>query len=375
MRGGQLRIPGSKDTRILTWAEVQAIVDKFAALNPYDRKIVKGSILNLVDANYVDSDPKNPQRQLYGYSIAAKRYALYEKIGKKDIEIVDPKAHGIGFLYPPKNSPKDWKADAPQWIYELWAYIVRGALKLKRRAPSWLHMPQMMRLTITTYNVLEMLGEWEIARPYNFLLLPMVDPTFGYAFHKRTNEKVLLVAAFSSKQEHWFGMKCENIHSGKKYKMVDCTKAKNPPHNVVFPSQFARLLIEYQEHPEAKSLAPDGTPCESHTTGLLQRAHIVAGEFRYIGKEADRKWEEGGDISVLEFKSTEYGRVKKVVAESSLGDEIRAIGIRKTIELTKMSQHTIEKMIRGEAVKRTTHEHVLKAIQDLQEPSMSVIAM
>jgi hypothetical protein len=118
-----------------------------------------------------------------------------------DIKIVDPKAHGIGFLYPPKDSPKDWKEDVPQWIYEMWDYIVRGALKLKRKKPSWLNIPQMMRLTITTYNVLEMLGEWEIARPYNFLLLPMVDPTFGYAFSRRANEKVLLVCEFSSKQE------------------------------------------------------------------------------------------------------------------------------------------------------------------------------
>jgi hypothetical protein len=226
----------------------------------------------------------------------------------------------------------------------------------------------MMRLTITTYNVLEMLGEWDIARPYNFLLLPMVDPMFGYAFHKRTNEKVLLVAAFSSRQERWFGLKCENIHSGKKYKMVDCTEAKNPPHNVVFPSQFARLLIEYQEHPEAKSLAPDGTPCEPGTSGLLQRAHIIAGELRYIGKEADRKWEEGDHISVLEFKTTEYGRAKKVIADSAIADKIRAVGIRKTLKLTKMSQHTIEKLLRGEAVKRKTHEHVLKAIQAYTSP-------
>ena len=29
-------------------------------------------------------------------------------------------------------------------------------------------VPQMMRLNITTYNVLEMLGNWEIARPYIF---------------------------------------------------------------------------------------------------------------------------------------------------------------------------------------------------------------
>ncbi len=245
----------------------------------------------------------------------------------------------------------------------MWDYIVRGALKLKRKKPSWLNIPQMMRLTITTYNVLEMLGEWEIARPYNFLLLPMVDPMFGYAFSRRANEKVLLVCEFSSKQQRWFDSKCVNIHSGKKYKMVDCTKENNPPYNVVFPSQFARLLIEYQEHPEAKSLAPDGAPCEAGTRGLLQRAHITAGILRYVGKETDRKWEEGDEISVLEFKATEFGRAKKVVADPLIADKIRAIGIRKTMELTKMSQHTIEKLIRGQAVKRQTHENVLKAIR------------
>jgi hypothetical protein len=362
-KGGSLRVPGSKGVRILSWAEVKVVVDKFAALNPYNRKIVKGSILNLVDANFVDSAPKKPQRQLYGYSIAAKRYTLHKKTGKNGIKIVDPKAHGIGFLYPPKDSPKGWKEDIPLWIYEMWDYIVRGALKLKRKKPSWLNIPQMMRLTITTYNVLEMLGEWEIARPYNFLLLPMVDPTFGYAFSRRANEKILLVCEFSSQQERWFDLKCVNIHSGKKYRMVDCTKERNPPYNVVFPSQFARLLIEYQEHPEAKSLAPDGGPCVAETRGLLKRAHIVAGEFRYVGKETDRKWEEGDEISVLEFKATEYGREKKVIADTSIADEIRAVGVRKTMVLTKMSQHTIEKLIRGEAVKRKTQEHVLKAIQ------------
>ena len=135
---------------------------------------------------------------------------------------------------------------------------------------------------------------------------------------------------------------------------------------MVFPSQFSRLLVQYQEHPEAKSLAPDGAPCRADTRGLLKRTHVIAGELRYVGKESDRKWEEGDDISVLEFKATEYGRAKKVVADISIADQIRAIGVRKTMGLTKMSQHTIEKLIRREAVKRKTHEHVLKAIRGLQ---------
>jgi len=81
-KGGKLDIPGSKGLRILNWKETRKIAKRFSSLNPYDRKAVNGSILNFVDANFIDSDPTKPQRQLYGYSIAAKRYALYEKTGK-----------------------------------------------------------------------------------------------------------------------------------------------------------------------------------------------------------------------------------------------------------------------------------------------------
>jgi hypothetical protein len=88
------------------------------------------------------------------------------------------------------------------------------------------------------------------------------------------------------------------------------------------PSQFARLLIEYQEHPEAKSLAPDGTTCKADTIALLGRADVIAGELRYVGKETDRKWEEGDDISVLEFTTTEYGRSTRVMASAETKNKI-----------------------------------------------------
>ena len=47
--------------------------------------------------------------------------------------------------------------------------------------------------------------------------------------------------------------------------------------------------------------------------------HITAGELRYVEKEADRKWEEGDDISVLEFKTAEYGRSEPSAYWSFLG--------------------------------------------------------
>ena len=363
--GGSLNIPGCEGQRILTWAEVEKIANRFKSLNPYNQKAVRGSILNLVDANFVDSDTARPQRQLYGYSIATKRYALYEKTGKSNITIVDPKAHGIGFLYPPLNSPKNWAKDVPLWIYELWEYIVRGALNLPRKPPSWLDIPQMMRLTITTYNVLEMLGEWEIARPYNFLLLPMVDPLFGYAFYRQSNDEVLLVCPFSSKQNEWLALECVNVHDGKKYKMLDCKKTNEDiPYNVVFPSQFAHLIMQYQQHPEAKSLAPDGTPCKADTKGLLKRAHVIAGEIRYVGKETDRKWEEGGEISILEFAAAEYGRKGRVVASEELKRAIQKIGINRCARESGFDRKNfIRKLVRDMPVKRNSYDEFVRWLQ------------
>ena len=97
-------------------AEVQRIVDRFESLNPYDRELVPGSILKIHKLNW--NHTKQP-RQLFGYSIAAKRYGLYTKT-PGDIQIVKPKAHGLGYFHPPKDSPEGWEHDVPQWIFEAW---------------------------------------------------------------------------------------------------------------------------------------------------------------------------------------------------------------------------------------------------------------
>src|SRR5262249_11603785 len=65
----------------------------------------------------------------------------------------------------------------------------------------------------------------------------------------------------------------------------------------------------------------------SHTRGLLQRAHVLAGEIRYVGKETERKWEEGDELSILEFKTSEYGRSNKVIATEDVKTKILKIGI------------------------------------------------
>ena len=140
---------------------------------------------------------------------------------------------------------------------------------------------------------------------------------------------------------------------------------------MVFPSNFGRLLIEYQEHPEAKSLAPDGTLCKGDTRGLLKRAHIVAGELRYVGKETDRKWEEGDDISILEFKTTEYGRSKKVVASEEVKKRIKVIGINKCARESGFDRKNfVRKLIRGIPVKRNSYNEFVRWLRSYESQKL-----
>jgi hypothetical protein len=136
------------------------------------------------------------------------------------------------------------------------------------------------------------------------------------------------------------------------------------PKNAVFPSQFARLLLQYQRHAEAKSLAPDGTACLPETTGLLKRAHVIAGDIRYVGKETDRKWEEGEDPSVLEFTAAEYGRAGKVLASEEVKRRIQEIGINKCARESGFDRKNfIRKLVRGIPVKRNSYNAFSRWLQ------------
>jgi hypothetical protein len=129
--------------------------------------------------------------------------------------------------------------------------------------------------------------------------------------------------------------------------MMDCTKAKNVSGNVVFPLQFAHLMCRYQQQPEAKSLDPEGTCCKPETTGLLRRAHVEAGDIRYIGNATDRKWEEGDDVTVLELKNTEYARSRRIVASEEVKRDIQRIGINKCARESGFDRKTLLKVNEG----------------------------
>ena len=299
--GGALHIPGAGGKRILSWHEVVRITAKFQSLNPYDPDEVP-ELLNLTDDNDVckcSHELKNEhdeagscevhgcnckakktlRRQLWGVGVAAKRYTLFDKILDQndkliDIKIVNPKAHGIGFLYPPQDNPKGWKKDAPMWVYEMWDYIVRGFLELERNLPGWASLLQMMRFSVSTWNVLKMLGMWDGVRPHNFMFMVMTSPklSFDVDFENKPDNKPMVIVPFSSSQEEWSKLEGIDIHNKNRRGNYQRYGLDDPGFH---PLTYGHKIEEYIRHPEAKSLGPDGTTCTAETRGLLQRAHIT----------------------------------------------------------------------------------------------------
>jgi hypothetical protein len=343
---------GATPITALSRAEVQRIVDRFDSLNPYD---LDGSILKIHKLN---RDSNKQRRQLYGYGIAAKRYALYTKT-HGDIEIVEPKAHGLGYFYPPKDSPEGWKRDAPAWIFEAWDWIMRGVLGLKRKRPAWFDLPVMMKLTLSTpHHALKNLAKGPLTRPNNFMMIPQIC-RFGCPQNVDPN-KFTLITSFSTERDQWMHSKCINIHDSQSsvYRITDEYDGRG-----ALVKNFFMLLDSYQNHPEAKSLGANGKPCEFDTRGLLQRAHIVANwPPIYIGKESDKHWEEGEDLSLLDFKAVEYKRKGNAVATDEQLTRIAKVPKREFMR-RGINQHTLEKICGKVGVRVSKMAEVVKVLQ------------
>jgi hypothetical protein len=155
--------------------------------------------------------------------------------------------------------------------------------------------------------------------------------------------------------------KCINIHDpqSRVYELTDEYDGRR-----AVPKNFFMLLESYQNHPEAKSLGPNGKACEFGTRGLLKRADIVANwPPIYIGKESDKHWEEGEDLSLLEFTTIEYKRKGTAVATDEQRTQIAKVPKREFMR-RGINQHTLEKICAKEPVRAIKLAECLKVLEE-----------
>jgi len=339
--GGWVGTADGLRLKALSWKDVERIAERFSSLNCYDRKKVPGSILKIEKINF----DGHKQIELFGYAISAKRYVLYRYNAHGNIVIVDAKAHGLGYLYP----PKDTNHDDPEsdWLFEAWHWVLECEVATPRPKPDWSLIPAMMRMTVSTPSVLGMLKGF--TRPFNFVHVPLLFPSLYPAGKDSSNFS--LIMPFSKHRDAWLNTQATDTHSGKRHSI--CLLDPKGRTKKVEVKCYGNMLGSYREHPEAKFLGRDGNPCDSLTRGLLSRSHIVANRHRYVGKETSRRWEQGDDPSMVDFRCAEY-RDGKTVADAQTRERIKQIGVRKVARETKINRETVALIADGKPVKPST---------------------
>jgi hypothetical protein len=66
---------------------------------------------------------------------------------------------------------------------------------------------------------------------------------------------------------------------------------------------------------------------------------------------------------VLEFKTTEYGRAKMVVASEELKSDIKRIGIKRCARESGFTRFFVRKLLRGKTVRRRSYDQFVQWLQ------------
>lgn len=319
-RGGLVPCPGGphmtsdrrEAVKALTWPQVRAIAKLFAALSPYDRSAIPGSILKIEDDNF---DPATKaQRQLYCYAISAKRYALFvvDSHGapallrnKVNNEVDRWSEHGLGHLL----NPTDPNSDDREWIAQAWLMMIRGALKLPTGRLPFADLPAVGRITVSSPGLLQPFATLNGRKPYaqqvkpfNFGLTCFVRP-FGHP-PGADAEHFHLFLPYETDPRRWLKAQWIDQYSGRRYRIT--TTGEHGTRRAARVKTYGEVLHEYEQHPEAKCADAQGRRCDRQTAGL-QRRHVCIASITYIGKESNRLEEvEAGLIHLAESVYTVY---------------------------------------------------------------------
>ncbi len=325
----------------LSWEQVREIAKRFEVLNPYDKRIVPGSILKIEDDNFEPYSDK--QRQLWCYAIAAKRYALFlinsagePVLLRREVNNKEDRwsEHGLGHLL----NPTDPQSEDREWIAQTWLRMIRRAMGLPTPRFAFENRPAISRITLSSPALMKRFADFNKGKPYeeqlkpfNFLLSaqiatlghpPGVDPQ---RFH--------LIAPYESDATKWLGLKWIDQYSGKHYSIsTNGTQSRNTAR----VKTYGDVIREYEYHPESKCADSAGKPCAKQTLGLLQRRHIRIDGFRFIGKESNKLEEvESGLIHDPQSVYTEYPDKRRDEWVTKMLPAPKAIPMPKLLSLTQ----------------------------------------
>ena len=368
--GHEVLADGRQAIRALSYAQVEAIRNRFASLNPYATDAVPGSIL------------KSEERALC-YVISAKRYALYNVVDGRVVLSTEkaPSEHGLGHLADP--SREDLTEDEPEaedpdedevtepralgraWIAEAWRCLLSEEAGLECEEPEWLDRLAISKLAISSPTMLhpfEGMNKEKPYRgqvkPYNFMLAAHVAP-FGHPLGVDP-ARFRLVAPFEPQASKWITLPWRNLYDRTRQTYSITTTApldeRGDPDQVRVQA-LRDVLREYRNHPEAKSLGPDGKVCGRSTEGLLGRRPVAVSMVHHIGKEANQLEDvEAGLVGDLGEVLTEYVDPAHDLLRTLVLPVLRDLSNREVARHIDVTDKTIAGIRKGSRPRRTTIE-------------------
>lgn len=371
--GGTLRTSDNcQAVKALSWDQIDGIKRKFAALNPYEKDAVPGSILKIEEDNYDPATHK--QRQLYCVAISAKRYVpflldvggnpvlLQKTINNKKDRWSE---HGLGHLLNPVDPEKEDR----KWIAQVWLNIIQKALGLCAKKLGFENLPAIGRITVSSPAVLRPFAQFnegksykDQIKPFNFLLSCHIS-SFGHPIASDP-EKFHLMAPYDSDPRRWLKIQWIDRYSGKQYSIT--TNGYHGDRQTARVKTYGDVLIEYEFHPETKNADADGKPSGKQTIGLLQRRHIQIDEIKYIGKESNLIEDvESGLVHSETDIYTEYVDPKRNEWETKTRPGLKKIRLSKLVDLSGMSRSALKELRAGKSMPHEKNRKLLTRVAQI----------
>jgi hypothetical protein len=367
--GGPYRKNGRPAVKALSWAQVDAITHRFAALNPYDRAAVSGSVLKIEDDNF---DPKTgKQRQLWCLAISAKRYALFLRDRQGEPALLREgqnnsedrcSEHGLGHLL----NPTDPESEDRSWIAQAWLAIVRRSLGLPTMLLGIEKRVAVGRTTVSSTAVMKSLRNLNEGKPYskqikpfNFILSCHVAK-LGHPIGADP-EHFHLMAPYEADPRKWDQMQWIDQYSAKRYRI----KALGPhgSRTIARVKSYGDVLRDYELHPEAKYADSTGRACGKQSVGLLGRRRVLIDGFEYIGKESNRLdavKERRADPAIA---YATYVDPRRDEWAAKILPKLRAASLKELMERTGLSRSTLQ-AVRAGRLPHKANRVMLSALVD-----------
>lgn len=345
---------GRTCVRALNHSQVHEIIAGFERLNPYHRKIIPGSILEIDDASLAEHEEI---RDVWAWSIAAKRYATFAWEDGRPVLAEKYSEHGLGHIADPRPLYQRERSLAA----DIWHHILNAELGEASDEPDWFARPAVTQRTISTPRLLRLLGGGRRSdsplRPHSFCNHVIIHPDDPAA---RGRDRFDLVAPYERDPRRWAGAEWVDVEGGRPYRI---TTSEFGGREGIRVKRLRDVVTLYRRKREAKGLDPRGGICTRQTIGLLRRRPVCDLNVRHIGKEANDLEIVAAGFQSASTVTAAYEHTARTTYARLVLPALRKLPVQAVAEASGLPARTIVGLRAGRRVSRRSMDSLIQGLR------------